>query len=356
MDEKKHPLEERDDSRPYFRRQKGEIGVYLMVYDAKPQEGKQYGLEHFFFMQLMESLYKEFRKMDVVQIRAALDKKDLLKGAYIERFEPGIIMAVGFDDADSLGSLWTSFKSGKLNAALQDALLTPSLMHSVEASTIVLHTRLFEDEFKKCHDEIYIQARKREDIQSMHSDMTMIARIKKYQKLLNQEVMSVRDLENQIEHSLGELMTVLKQIFPNTMTKLQSLQELETIIRDAQGTRFKPNGSLDLYINLIERMNKLYEELYISVSIPLLQIHSVCENDTQRKTKASIVEKIRDTSKLLRSDTDLQKVSHPGWSVKVIKREEGLFLGLISLVPISVEHAYDIDLLIDEYMRQFPGR
>ncbi|KAL3890754.1 hypothetical protein ACJMK2_003032 [Sinanodonta woodiana] len=290
MDEENHQMEQRDDSRPYFRRQKG------------------------------------------------------------------IIMAVGFDDPDALESLWTSFKSGKLNAALQEALLTPSIMHSVEASKIVLHTRLFEDEYTLCHDELYIQTSKRENVQSMHNDLTMIARIKEYQKFLNQDVMSVRDLENQMEHSLGEFMAVLKQVFPNTMTKLQNLQELETIIKDAQGTKFKQNGSLDLYIQLIERMNKLYQELYISVAIPLLQIHSVCENETQRKAKECIVEKIRYISKLLRSDTDLQKVSHPGWSVKVIKREEGLFLGLISLVPISVEHAYDIDLLIDEYMRQFPDR
>lgn len=46
----------------------GEVGVYIIVYDVMVVNFKVYGLEYFYFMELMEKLYEELSKGNFVKM------------------------------------------------------------------------------------------------------------------------------------------------------------------------------------------------------------------------------------------------------------------------------------------------
>lgn len=67
----------------------GEVGVYIIVYDVMVVNFKVYGLEYFYFMELMEKLYEELSKGNFVKMWVVLELKGEFKGVYIEWFEKG---------------------------------------------------------------------------------------------------------------------------------------------------------------------------------------------------------------------------------------------------------------------------
>nr|XP_022321434.1 uncharacterized protein LOC111123411 isoform X2 [Crassostrea virginica] len=347
---------EKDASRPFFKRQEGEVGVYLTVYDAKATNPEAYGSEHFYFMELTERLFEELNKGDFVKMRATLEKKGDFKGCYIERFEKGIVLAVGFDDIDALERVWKLHTSEKLTGLMQDLLITQSLLKKLEATRIVLTTRMFEDEYTNCKNELLGRSLQKISIKTKQHDMDILQKLKNFQNRFNDDVQVLQETEANFGQKLGEFMMVAKQILPVNVIKIKTLKEFETIVKVAKGTprAAKKLEVIDKYFDIIKKLRSALMEIEEVVCLPLFQMHKVCETERQRDVKPRIQTLTKDTLQKLRVDADLQKVSHPGWNKRLLKSEHDLFLGLLSLVPIATEAAFDINCLLDEYINDFP--
>ncbi|XP_061168812.1 uncharacterized protein LOC133178058 isoform X1 [Saccostrea echinata] len=347
---------EKDASRPFFRRQEGEVGIYIAVYDATAMNPKAYGSEHFYFMELTERLFEQLNGGDFVKMRATLERKGEFKGAYIERFEKGIVMAVGFDNIDALESVWKLNKSEKMTGLMQDLLITQPLLKKLEAKRIVLTTRMFEDEYTNCKNELLSRSLQRISIKTKKHDMELLQKLKNFQNKFNDDVQDLQEAEANFGKKLGEFMMIAKQILPVNVIKIKTVKEFETIVKVAKGTprAGKKLEIIDKYFDILKKLRTIFLEIEEVVCLPLLQMHKICETERQREVKPKIQSLSKETAQKLRVDTDLQKVSHPGWAKRLLRSEHDLFLGLLSLVPIGTEAAFDINCLLDEYINDFP--
>ncbi|XP_048726892.1 uncharacterized protein LOC125645434 isoform X3 [Ostrea edulis] len=347
---------EKDASRPFFKRQEGEIGVYVTVYDATAHNPKAYGSEHFYFMELLDKLHEQLNAGDFVKMRAALERKGEFKGAYIERFEKGIVLVIGFDDIDALENIWKLHKSERMNGAVQDVLITQPLLKKLEATRIVLTTRMFDDEYTNCKNELLSRSLQRISIKTKKNDMDLLQKLKNFQNKFNDDVQDLQEREASFGKKLGEFMMIAKQILPVNVIKIKSVKEFETIVKVAKGTprAAKKLGIIDQYFDILKKLKTTFSDIEEVVSLPLLQMHQICETDKQRDVKPKIQTLSKDILQKFRPDANLQMVSHPGWGKRLLKTEHDLFLGLLSLVPIGTEAAFDINCLLDEYINDFP--
>lgn len=350
IDEK---YEEKDDSRPFFQRQPCEVGIYISVLDACAKDEKSVGLHHFFLMHTTELLYEQFSKMDKVNIRAAFERRHLFYDSYVERFEPGIVMAIGFDNLDALDALWELHKRQKLDSLLHEILTTSEVMEKASVKNITLETKLWYDEYESCKSELETRSMNIVDVKHRDADMRMLRRLKAYQSVLGVEVSAMRDLENEMELNRTEFMNCIRNVLSDDNFKISSLREYDGISKSEKARKQFHKDLLDLYSSIILKWRSYYRTFELEIVTPLLQIHSVCENEKQKETKAKIIKGIRDMQKMLQSDYNLQTVSHPDMERKVIRRDAPAFVGLFSLITIGVERLADTDILIDDYVREF---
>ncbi|XP_069105961.1 uncharacterized protein [Argopecten irradians] len=344
-----------DASRPFFHRQEGEVGIYVKIYDAKAENVHAIGSDQYFRMDLMDKLFEIYQAADTVKMKAALDRKNLFQGAYLERFEKGIILAVGFDDVDALENVWKLHKEDKLQRALQDILMTSSILNSIGASNITLWIKMMEDEYTNCKNELLCRKMARVSISSLPSDIAVLKCIKKYQEKLSQDAQDIRDIESDVEHKLGEFLLTMKQILPQNVTAIKTLKEYETYHKVAKGAN-KKTGSLDLFSNTLKQLRTTFNDIEASVCNPMLQIHKLCENQKQQELKLKIRETCREAQALLKPDVDLTQVSHKDWQKKVLQREQDLYRGLICVIPLTCGAVMDCSFMLDEYLLDYPSQ
>lgn len=343
----------RDDSRPFFQRKKCEVGIYISIYDAIAIDSKSFGLEHFFFMKTTELMYNECRNTDLVKIRAALVQRGVLKDCYVERFEPGIVLAIGFDRLDSLDELWSLHRKHKLQPLMQDMLITPALLKTVSCRIITLDVKLWDDEYEDCRRELLNRMTKPENIRDKPTDMRMVQRLKDYQKVLGQEVQVMRDLENDLDLKRAEFTAAVHRILPETQTTIKTLKEFGALIKSAKASKLYNRQVVDQYLQVIQKWRNYFQTFDIEITTPLLQIHRSCENAEQREIKDKILKHIQDMQRDLKRDNNLLLIAHPEMERKIARREAPLFLGLLSLVPMGADKVADIDIFIDDYMRHY---
>lgn len=190
----------------------------------------------------------------------------------------------------------------------------------------------------------------------LEHDMELLQKLKNFQNQFNDDVQILQETEANFGKKLGEFMMVAKQILPVNMLKIKTVKEFETIVKVAKGTprAAKKLEIIDKYFDIVKKLRSVLTEIEAAVCLPLLQMHKVCETERQREVKPQIQTLAKETLQKLRADADLQKVSHPGWGKRLLKSEHDLFLGLLSLVPIGTEAAFDINCLLDEYINDFP--
>lgn len=78
----------------------------------------------------------------------------------------GIVMAVGFDDMQALESVWKLHSTEKMNGLIQDLLINQALLKKLQATRIVLTTRMFEDEYTNCKNELLSRSMQRISIKT----------------------------------------------------------------------------------------------------------------------------------------------------------------------------------------------
>lgn len=343
-----------DSSRPFFKRNEGEIGIYVKIYDAKAANAHAVGSKQYFRMDLMDKLFDIYQAADIVKMKAALDHKHTFQGAYLERFEKGIILAVGFDDVDALEQVWKLHKDDKLQRLLQDVLMTSSLLHSLKASNIVLWCQVMEDEYTNCKNELLCRKMARVSIASIPNDMVVLNGVKKYQEKLTHDAQEIRDIENNTEHTLGEFLIAMKQILPAEVTAIKTLKEFETFHKVAKGAN-KKTKPLDAFANTLKQLRATLHDIEAGVCNPLLQIHKLCENEKQQELKQKIIKTCNEGHDILKPEVDLQQVTHQDWQKKVLQREQELYRGLICVIPLASAAVIDCSFMLDEYLLDYPS-
>ncbi|KAH3897464.1 uncharacterized protein LOC127864627 [Dreissena polymorpha] len=344
--------EEKDDSRPFFQRKPCEVGIYLSVYQAKPHEDS-HGLEHYLRMHTTELLFDEFCKIGTVDIRGKFEARKVLNEMYIERFEPGIVLAVGFETLEALDDLWTYHRDGNLNALMHEFLITPRVLEAAEVDKVIMVTKLWDDEYEACKEEIENKTRMRVNIINRPVDVKLVKRLKNYQSVLATELSAMRDLDNEMEINRDEFMNCVRNVLPVDIEVIRTLAEFEAMATSTKAKKMYNRNVLDMYLNIINKLRDYYDTFEAEIVTPFLQIHRECENDKQRDIKGKIIGMVRGMQKMLDPAGDLRSVMHAETERILIRREIPIFLGLLSLVPIGVERVADIDIMIDEYAREF---
>ncbi|WAR16094.1 hypothetical protein MAR_030688 [Mya arenaria] len=226
------------------------------------------------------------------------------------------------------------------------------LMHTTEllyeefckVGTVNIRARF---EAKKILNDMYI-----ERFETAY-DIKLVRRLKKYQDVLARELSKMRDLDNEMELNRDQFMNCVRNTLSNTQNSIKTLQQYKDIAASPKARKMFHKDLLDLYFTIIEKWRMYYKIFEVEIVTPLLQIHTICENEKQTEIRRKIIAMVREMQQMLEPNYDLQTVSHPEMAKKIIRREVPVFLGLLSLVPMGVDRVADIDIMIDEYSREF---
>lgn len=80
-------------------------------------------------------------------------------------------MAVGFDAVEALDSLWNLYKQEKLTSLIHDVLMTSDVLKAASITDITLLTKLWDDEYDVCKQELMSRTPVLLDIQFRRSDI-----------------------------------------------------------------------------------------------------------------------------------------------------------------------------------------
>lgn len=186
------------------------------------------------------------------------------------------------------------------------------------------------------------------------TDLKLVRRLKTYQSSLAADLSIMRDLDNEMELNKNEFMNCIRNLLSDDEdSKIKTLAEYEQLAKSSNARKMFHRPLLDLYLHIIDQWREFYTKYEHEVVTPFLQIHTACENEKQIGTKTKIINHIREMRMMLKPEVDLQKISHQETKRKLIRRDYPVFLGLLSLVPMGVERVADVDIMIDEYTREY---
>ncbi|KAK6167562.1 hypothetical protein SNE40_021559 [Patella caerulea] len=351
--------EVKDDSRAFFQRKEGRMGLYLEIYDAKAEHPKEYGSDHFFLMSLKEKLAEYLDDFDLVKAKGIMESKNVGKGVILEKFEHGLVLSLAFDNTEAVEGIWKLQCTNKLTPIVQDMFVDEVMLKTVGAVRVTLQAKLYEDEYTVCKTELLSTAMDRLSLKKSQNGISMVKRLREAQKQIVEMTCNLRDEETQFEQNLSTFILNVKQILPTNILAINTLKEFHTNIKIAKGTKgvkAETFETIDHYFRTLQQLRKALAQVERIVWYPLSQIHAACENESQKTTKKSIKDTLTETVNMLKVDSDLQRVNYKEWEGKILFREQKLFLGLVSLVPLALEKILDIDHMVDEYITDFPDR
>ena len=120
-------------------------------------------------------------------------------------------------------------------------------------------------------------------------------------------------------------------------------------------TNLHPLRPQSSFSNPAATTHRLFLELETELVHPLCQVRQLCENDHQREVKVTIKAACAEVLAAVRPEADLNKIRFKDWQPKVLAREQGLFYGLVSIIPLCLDRLVTIDLSVDEYINDFPN-
>lgn len=163
--------------------------------------------------------------------------------------------------------------------------------------------------------------------------------------------MSVKDGLRSVDQHLTEFILTYKQLISTDILSTKSLAEFETTVRKAKESRENRLSLIHLegYLMLIDDIRDVLRAFEEDVYHPLTQIHDDCETSNQKEMKSRIGLNITRMQTQLAKDSDLSTMRHPAIKCRILVREEGLFMGLLSLATVALEATENVDNDLDEY-------
>jgi len=179
----------------------------------------------------------------------------------------------------------------------------------------------------------------------------MLRQVKQTQRALSHTLASLKDEASQFAASCNEFMVTYKRLIPPNIVQTTCLREFQQNVNSARAEPTCINTqAVDRYAKLLSSILQATMDIDYSVVQHLAQIHARAETSKQRELKAVIVDTLRRLETILDVNFDISVLIHPVWRTKIIVREEGLFLGLLSLISYCVEYVDGISHNLDEYM------
>ncbi|GFN99677.1 hypothetical protein PoB_002618300 [Plakobranchus ocellatus] len=350
-------LNPNDDSRPNFVRPECCVGIYIDAIDARPDKSTTVGSQHAFMMVVMDKLLDHLRTLPLNRIKGDLELRHAGSGIILDGFKHSCVLAVTCDDEAGLQKLWELHQQKRLTPLFQDILVDKSTLKAVGASKMTLRAKMWEDEYVACRQELAQRSALRLKLSSFANDLGEVQHVKSYQKnAMSQWITQARDHESQLETHLGDFMLSVKRALPPNATVIKNVKEFATNMKMAKGLKSGSNGFdyIDKYLAALEFFKKAFADVEKNIVRPLAQVRTVCESDKQRNLKKVIRSACAEMQANLKPDADLQKIRFKDWGQKMVQREHGLFYGLISLVPMSLDRLSTIDVTTDEYVADFP--
>ncbi|RUS71736.1 hypothetical protein EGW08_020501 [Elysia chlorotica] len=351
-------LNPKDDSRPNFVRPERCVGIYIDALDARPDKSTVVGSQHAFMMAVMDKLLDHLRTLQLSKVKGDLCTRHVGEGLILDGFKHGCVLAITCDDEEALDRLWALHKQKRLSALFQDVLVDKATLRAVGASKMTLRAKLWEDEYLACKQELAQKSALRLKLSSFENDLAEARHVKTYQKsAMSAWISQARDLEAELESHLGDFMLSVKRVLPPNATTVRTVKEFATNIKMAKGLKAPgANGFdyIDKYLASLEFFKKAFTAVEADIVRPLAQIRAGVESDKQRNLKKTIIHACAEMQANLKPEADLQKIRFKDWGAKMVQREHGLFYGLISLVPMSLDRLSTIDVTTDEYLVDFP--
>ncbi|CAG5130449.1 unnamed protein product, partial [Candidula unifasciata] len=330
------------------------MGIYLDAIDAVPDKDTIVGSRHAFMMTVLDKMLDHLQTVDLAKVKGALERRHICDGVILEGFRNGCILAVTFDTAVAVEGLWNLHDQSHLTPTCQEILVDKALLRATGTIKLTLRAKLWKDEYQNCLQEMALRSPARKQLGCFERDLDMVKRVKEHQKVMPEIIVQARDLESNFEHSLGEFMLVVKRTLPGSATVVRNLREFCADMKQARDSKKAEFESVDQYLETLDFFRHAFTVVEENIIHPLCQVRALCEKDTQQKLKKSIKEACSEMLTKLKPDSDLQKVRHKEWEMKVLPREQSLFLGLISLVPMCLDRLTTIDFNTDEYVMDFP--
>ena len=81
-------------------------------------------------------------------------------------------MAVGFDTVETLDELWALHKEDKLNSLIQSILITSGDLEAASLKDVTLKTKVWDDEYDVCKEELEMCTKPKLDIQFMRKSFS----------------------------------------------------------------------------------------------------------------------------------------------------------------------------------------
>ncbi|XP_059175159.1 uncharacterized protein LOC131955171 [Physella acuta] len=343
----------KDNSRPMFARPSCSIGLYIDALDARPNSKTTVGSNHAFMMDVMDKMLDHLRTVDLAKVKGALDAKRVADGVVLEGFKHGCVLSVTFDTVKALEGLWTLHQKGKLSPIFQEILVDKEVLKSTSTVKLTVRVRLWEDEFTACRIELTNRPQTRLKLANFENDLSMVQRLKTQQQTMPDLLTKARDFESSFEHNLGEFMLTVKKTLPQTTTVIRNIKEFSTHVKVAKGVKTAGFENIDHFLKAVEFYSKAFSEVQKNIVFPLCQVRAACENDKQHNLKKTIKDACAEMMAHLKPEADLEKVRYKEWEMKVLKREQGLFYGLISLIPLCLDRLITIDVSMDEYITDY---
>ncbi|XP_046584225.1 uncharacterized protein LOC124291295 [Haliotis rubra] len=356
----------KDASRPFLTRNTGEVGIYIDPIDAKAVNPKEFGLEHCFMMAVRDSLLEYLYEVDLVKVKGALERRGLFKGSSwrkygkvgqhrrCDSYMASMILIVTFDHLEGLESLWRLWEKDKLSALFQELFVTNDTLKQCCVTRLTIRAKMWEDEYVDCKEEMLNRSSERVSIAKFPNDIRILKEIRDCQKQLGEDTTRMRDMENDFELNLDDFMICVKRILPDDVAVIHSLGDFRNSVTVAKGIRKTGFESIDIYLDTLDVIEEIFDNLERVFCYRLSQIHGVCQTEEQKDKVEMIKASRKDMEELLKPDHSLLKVRFKDWEVKINQREKKLFVGLISLIPIALEKVIDIDHYIDEFITAFP--
>ena len=179
-------------------------------------------------------------------------------------------------------------------------------------------------------------------------------RTREYQQrtILSNIARMIEDFDK-FETNLSDFTVTYKRLIPTDVATTRTLQQFENHVNAAADDVNTCRLNLQVmtsYLKMVQSYREMLVGMEEHVWFPLSQVHAWNETESQRKMKRLIVDRIAETKMLLRKSTDLNSLKHPTWKFKILMREEGLFMGLVCLIPIAIEAIKNCDHDLDEYL------
>lgn len=189
-------------------------------------------------------------------------------------------------------------------------------------------------------------------------DVCILRVVKDHQLCISGRVVGLKEELRLLDQHLSEFILAYRQILSADVLTTKSLADFEKNVQKADQAscddRRTRHAHFDRFLSLIQTTRDVLMRFEEDVCHPLSQIHSDCESANQRETKRRIRQTLSAAQAQLDKDFNISSLSHPSVRGKILAREEGLVMGLLSVAALAVESAESIDNDLDEYFSAPP--